>query len=51
MLGTTVAGVVLCRCAGSAAGLLAPVLVHIATNSLGFSIAWSLDRLTLVSAT
>lgn len=42
VLGTTVAGVFLCWWRWLGRGLLAPVLVHVATNSLGYAIAWSL---------
>ena len=42
VIGTTVAGVVLCRVRWLGRGILAPVLVHLATNTLGFSIAWAL---------
>ena len=42
VIGATVAGVVLCRVRWLGRGILAPVLVHLATNTLGFSIAWAL---------
>jgi len=44
VLGTTIAGVFLCRWRWLGRGLLAPVLVHVATNSTGFTIAWFLAR-------
>jgi len=42
VLGTTIAGVFLCWWRWLGRGLPAPVLVHVATNSLGYAIAWSL---------
>ena len=44
VLGTTVVGVVLCRLRSLGRGLLAPVIVHLATNSSGFTIAWFMSR-------
>lgn len=42
VLATTVAGLFLCWWRWLGRGLLAPVLVHVATNSFGYAIAWSL---------
>jgi membrane protease YdiL (CAAX protease family) len=44
VVGTTVAGVVLCRLRWLGRGLLTPVIVHLATNSTGFTIAWFIAR-------
>ena len=42
ILATTVAGIVLCWWRWMGRGLLTSAMVHIATNSVGFAIAWSL---------
>ena len=40
VLGTTAAGLVFCWLRLRSASLLAPVLLHVATNSLGFAVSW-----------
>jgi membrane protease YdiL (CAAX protease family) len=44
VLGTTIVGVFLCRLRWLGRGLLAPVIVHLVTNSSGFTIAWFMAR-------
>ena len=44
VIGTTAAGIFLCRLRWLGRGILAPVLVHLATNSTGFTIAWFIAR-------